>query len=548
MTGERPGGTATPEPLNAVTGGSWRIQGAACLAAATRRQTWYVSADATQHATRMRRSFPLLLGIAGWLIVAAAAEAALAKPLSVERRIAHPDGVSLRLETIEFHDASIVVSATIANPSEREIRLNRARSFVLDDGARGVYHLSPPADNPELRIPPRTQASGDLVFIGPLASAASRLTLSTNQGIGSRDNPYDDAPVFEATLPLDGRAAASGGIAASHPNGAALLVRRIIGSPAACVVSLVAVTVNDRTIVLNQDRSLVLTDDRGGAAPLNAPAENRELVVPSGNRLDADLVFDCRTIDVGGALTLTTNRGTAGTTDNPYDTMPVFAVKVPVERSAAAAPANSRAAVAPIIRSHLSQAVVTVVPAPQAAAGPGATAPPPPVPSPPSATPVSSAARPPASAGNPAPAKDAAPKSLPQLEAALHAEKTDRGLRLVVPADLLFSVQQGGLEGVAVPPLATLAELVAAVQPREVVVIGHTDSSGEDDANLALSKERAHAVAAWLAAHAPKQRPHFVEEAYGRTRPVAPNHNADGSDNPDGRASNRRIEILLRRR
>src|SRR5712691_2591358 len=496
----------------------------------------------------MRCSLPLLRGPAAWLIITVASAAALAKPLSVERRIVHPDGVSLRLQTIEFHEASIVLSATIANPSEREIRLNRARSFVLDDGAHGVYHLSPPADNPELRIPPRAQVSGDLIFIGPLASAASRLTLSTNQGIGSRDNPYDDAPVFETTLPLEGRAAESAGTAASHPNGAALLVRRILASPAACVVSLVATNGNDRTIVLNQDRSLVLTDDRGGAAPLNAPAENRELVVPSGNRLDAELVFDCRTVDAGGALTLTTNRGTAGTTDNPYETMPVFALKIPVERSDAAAPANSRAAVAPIARSHLSEAPATVAAAPQAAVGPVAPAPPPPASPPPSATPVASAVRPPAGAGNPAPAKDAAPKSLPQLEAALHAEKTDRGLRLVVPADLLFGATQGGLDGAAVPQLATLAELVAAVQPREVVVIGHTDSSGEDDANLALSKERAHAVAAWLAAHASKQRPHFVEEGYGRTRPVAPNHNADGSDNPEGRASNRRIEIWLRRR
>src|SRR5260370_21564517 len=158
----------------------------------------------------MRCSHPLLRGIAAWLIIAVASGAAFAKPLSVERRIVHPDGVSLRLETIEFYDASIVLSAMIVNPSEREIRLNRARSFVLDDGAHGVYHLSPPADNPELRIPPRTQVSGDLIFIGPLASAARRLTLSTTQGIGRRDNPYDDAPVFAPTLPLAGRPGAGG--------------------------------------------------------------------------------------------------------------------------------------------------------------------------------------------------------------------------------------------------------------------------------------------------------------------------------------------------
>jgi outer membrane protein OmpA-like peptidoglycan-associated protein len=140
----------------------------------------------------------------------------------------------------------------------------------------------------------------------------------------------------------------------------------------------------------------------------------------------------------------------------------------------------------------------------------------------------------------------APPKTLPQLAAALNAEKTDRGLRLVMPADALFQAHRAALDAAAAP-LATLAALVAAMQPREIVVIGHTDSVGEDDANLTLSKDQAHAVAAWLSAHATKQRPHFIEQGYGRTRPVAPNHNPDGSDNPQGQAGNRRLEILLRR-
>ena len=33
---------------------------------------------------------------------------------------------------------------------------------------------------------------------------------------------------------------------------------------------------------------------------------------------------------------------------------------------------------------------------------------------------------------------------------------------------------------------------------------------------------------------------------YGESKPVAPNENADGSDNPSGRALNRRVEIFLR--
>ena len=148
---------------------------------------------------------------------------------------------------------------------------------------------------------------------------------------------------------------------------------------------------------------------------------------------------------------------------------------------------------------------------------------------------------------DPAAARAPAPRSVAQLEAALHATKTDRGSRIMLSADALFGLSRDTLDAAADPLLAQLAELIAATRPREVVVAGHTDSSGQDEDNQALSEARAHAVAAWLEATAAKHRPRFVEQGFGRTRPIAPNHAADGSDNPEGRARNRRIEIMLRR-
>ena len=32
---------------------------------------------------------------------------------------------------------------------------------------------------------------------------------------------------------------------------------------------------------------------------------------------------------------------------------------------------------------------------------------------------------------------------------------------------------------------------------------------------------------------------------YGESRPIAPNETPDGKDNPEGRAENRRVEILI---
>ncbi len=467
---------------------------------------------------------------------------ALAKPVPVERRMTHPDGASILVKSIEFKPDSIVLVATISNPGERAIHINRGRSLVLDDGAHDVYRLNAPPENPELTVPPHAEISGDLVFIGPLAPTTRQLTLSSNVGVGTRDNPFDDAPIFTVTLPVEDQPARTAGSVATHPDGAALRVRSTVVGPRVCHVTLVATNGNDRTIVLNQDNGLVLTDDRGAAAPVEPPAENRELVVPPGARLDADLAFDCSRIDAGATLTLVTNRGTAGTPDNPYDTLPVITLKVPVEKAAdSPGPPVSRASVTPIARSQLSapEAVAAAAPAPTPAPAPAVTPPPPATPTAPT---TPSRALP-----QPAPAQRRSPKTLAQLEAALHAEKTDRGFRLVVPADSLFGSKQSALDASAEPLMADLTELIAAMRLREVVINSHTDSVGSDATNLALSKERAHVIAAWLSAHVQQDRPQFVEEGFGRTRPVAPNHKSDGSDNPEGRAQNRRIEILLRR-
>jgi flagellar motor protein MotB len=131
--------------------------------------------------------------------------------------------------------------------------------------------------------------------------------------------------------------------------------------------------------------------------------------------------------------------------------------------------------------------------------------------------------------------------SLPQLESALHAERTDRGLRVMLPTNALFGEAGAALDSAPDPLLSSLAELTAAMQPREIVVIG---PFGEEGLSPGLSKDRVHAVAAWLTAHGPKHRTHLVEQT--RTRPAATNSRTGGPEGLDGREQN--IEILLRRR
>src|SRR5579863_8904582 len=121
----------------------------------------------------------------GWVVFpvfAAGVAAAPAEPVPIGQRITHPGGAAILLNTIAFAADSIIVTATISNPTGREISLDRARSFVLDDGAHGVYRLNPSLDNPDLLVPPHRQVAAELVFVGALAPGARQLILSSNAG------------------------------------------------------------------------------------------------------------------------------------------------------------------------------------------------------------------------------------------------------------------------------------------------------------------------------------------------------------------------------
>jgi outer membrane protein OmpA-like peptidoglycan-associated protein len=80
---------------------------------------------------------------------------------------------------------------------------------------------------------------------------------------------------------------------------------------------------------------------------------------------------------------------------------------------------------------------------------------------------------------------------------------------------------------------------------RLVVLEGHADAIGTQAYNLALSRHRAETVARELIGQGVR-RERVAVEAYGESRPIAPNKKPDGTDNPAGRAKNRRVEAVIR--
>jgi len=106
--------------------------------------------------------------------------------------------------------------------------------------------------------------------------------------------------------------------------------------------------------------------------------------------------------------------------------------------------------------------------------------------------------------------------------------------------DALFAT---GLATLTPAARASLDKLLSEREDRtytQVTVTGHTDSVGNDAANLALSKRRAETVAGYLKAHGLNAQTVSVS-GRGSADPVASNATAEG------RASNRRVDISLQR-
>src|SRR5207249_2930762 len=92
--------------------------------------------------------------------------------------------------------------------------------------------------------------------------------------------------------------------------------------------------------------------------------------------------------------------------------------------------------------------------------------------------------------------------------------------------------------------LDTLYELLRDNVSFEIELSSHTDGKGKADYNLKLSQARAQSCVDYLIKKGIAKK-RMIAKGYGMNKPVAPNTNEDGSDNPEGRALNRRTEFKI---
>jgi outer membrane protein OmpA-like peptidoglycan-associated protein len=132
-------------------------------------------------------------------------------------------------------------------------------------------------------------------------------------------------------------------------------------------------------------------------------------------------------------------------------------------------------------------------------------------------------------------------------EAALRAQLQGTGVSVTryedtivlnMPGNVTFATDSADVTADFYPVLDSVAIVVNKFEKTYVDVIGHTDSTGRAEYNQGLSERRASSVAAYLRSREviPAR---IVVTGMGQNAPVASN------DTPEGRALNRRVEIVL---
>lgn len=117
------------------------------------------------------------------------------------------------------------------------------------------------------------------------------------------------------------------------------------------------------------------------------------------------------------------------------------------------------------------------------------------------------------------------------------------GTVITLEDGVLFDFGKSDIRSDAAQTLKSLAGVLNNAKVPTAHIYGHTDSISDEAFNLQLSQERADAVSAELKKDGVSAM--LDATGYGESKPVAPNENADGSDNPAGRALNRRVEIFI---
>jgi len=127
-------------------------------------------------------------------------------------------------------------------------------------------------------------------------------------------------------------------------------------------------------------------------------------------------------------------------------------------------------------------------------------------------------------------------KEIEQEVEGAEVNRVAEGIRLTFKSSLLFDIDKAALRTESKVSLEDLAVIFNKYPETDILIEGHTDSTGTEEHNLTLSRQRAQSVANYLA----QQNVYptrFTIMGYGESQPIATN------DSEEGRARNRRVEL-----
>ena len=130
------------------------------------------------------------------------------------------------------------------------------------------------------------------------------------------------------------------------------------------------------------------------------------------------------------------------------------------------------------------------------------------------------------------------------VEEVVEEVKPEQEVKIVFLRTIFFDFDKFSLTGQAKSTLDNLTDIMKMFPEMHILAIGHTDAIGADTYNLNLSKKRADSAIGYLQTKGIESG-RLQIKALGETEHIAINQNPDGSDNPDGRKFNRRVEFKV---
>jgi outer membrane protein OmpA-like peptidoglycan-associated protein len=413
----------------------------------------------------------------GSVVQSAGADGPLA--LKLDGKASVPAGVELAVDRIELVPEGYQVDVVVENRSGSIIALNQNNGLSLRDNLGHTYQLQSPSGNQTVMIPPNGSLEGKFLFQGQPSPLAEHVVLTTDPIQGQAFNIVIPTPAPTQRL-------------AFTDDGTVIMILDNVKFEGDLVtVDAMIANMRDEPVVFNRALGLRIHDNQGTLYPVIVPPGQTVTEIPAGGIASAQYVFAGPIANDVRSLTLSTNAVGDGSRQGPnlQFELPVLA------RTPGPELPQSKLNI-----SRLQESTVRLDPIGQR----GMTS------------------------------------RVQQLRSGLGARQTNQGTVVALQGDVLFDIDSAVIRSDAKPILSQLAEFVRLMDVDEVMIAGYTDTTGDADYNLGLSRQRANAVSDYLRERGALSHVNVIVQGRGEQQPVATNETAEG------RQRNRRVEITLR--